>query len=85
MNGAQEAFELVAYRDVAAAAARPDRDPRVDPQPGDVLAVGDDVREVWERLDGSVEYGFPKKSATRWLPLIRWQSWARNADVRKQA
>lgn len=61
------------------------RDPRVDPQPGDVLAVGDDVREVQDRIGGTVEYGFPKRAAVRMLPLIRWQSWARRADVRKAA
>lgn len=61
------------------------RDPRMDPQPGDVLAVGNDVREVWERVGGNVEYGFPRRAATRWLPLMRWQTWARHADVRKVA
>lgn len=59
------------------------RDPRVDPQPGDVLVCGSDAREVWERIGGSVEYGFPGKAATRWLSLIQWQRWARLADVKK--
>lgn len=61
------------------------RDPRLDPQPGDVLAVGTDVREVWDRVNGRIEYGFPNKGATRWLTLIRWQTWARHADVQKRA
>lgn len=61
------------------------RDPREDPQPDDVLAVGGDVRVVWDRVGGSVEYGFPGKSATRWLTLIQWQRWARLAEVRKVA
>lgn len=78
-----EAFRLAeespdVYRDEP----RNARDPREDPQPGDVLAVGNDAREVWERVGGNVEYGFPGKSATRWLPLIRWHTWARNAEVR---
>lgn len=61
------------------------RDPRRDPRPGDVLAVGDDVREVITSIDSHIEYGFPGKAATRWLDSIRWQIWARNADVRKVA
>lgn len=62
-----------------------ERDPRIDPQPGDVLACGSDAREVWERIDGRVEYGFPGRTATRWFSLIQWQRWARNADVKKVA
>lgn len=61
------------------------RDPRVDPQPGDVLAAGSDVREVFERISGRIEYGFPKRAASRWLSLIQWQRWARDADVKKVA
>ena len=61
------------------------RNPRQNPQPGDVLAIGADVREVWDRVGVSIEYGFPGKAATRWLPLIRWQVWARFAEVRKAA
>lgn len=68
-----------------AEAELPVRDPRMDPQPGDVLAVGSDVREVWDRVDGRIEYGFPGKAATRWLTLILWQTWARHADVQKVA
>jgi hypothetical protein len=62
-----------------------DRDPSQNPQPGDVLAKGDDVREVFDRVGDRIEYSFPGKSATRWLPLIRWQAWARTAEVRKVA
>lgn len=62
------------------------RDPRTDPQSGDVLAVDHDAREVVARLqDSAVEYGFPGKAATRVLNLLQWQIWARNADVRKVA
>jgi len=61
------------------------RDPRTDPQPGDVLVVDRDVREVLDRVQDSIEYGFPNRAATRWLPLIRWQAWARLADVKKVA
>lgn len=61
------------------------RDPRTDPQPGDVVACDNDAREVWDRIDNSIEYGFPGKSATRWLSLIQWQRWARLADVKKVA
>lgn len=80
-----DGFALTGQRDVEAATADPLRDPRRDPQPGDVLAVGADVREVWDRVGDRIQYGFPGKSATRWLPLIRWQTWARTADVRTQA
>jgi hypothetical protein len=43
------------------------------------------VREVFDRVGDRIEYSFPGKSATRWLPLIRWQAWARTAEVRKVA
>jgi hypothetical protein len=66
-------------------AAKTNRDPRKDPQPGDVLAIGNDVREVWKRVNGQIEYIFPRKDASRWLSLIQWQAWARNAEVRKVA
>jgi len=61
------------------------RDPRIDPQPGDVLVVDRDQREVLDRVQDSIEYGFPNRAASRWLPLIRWQVWARHAEVRKVA
>lgn len=62
------------------------RDPRTDPQCGDVLAVDHDAREVVARLqDSAVEYGFPNKAATRVLNLLQWQIWARKADVLKVA
>lgn len=57
------------------------RDPRRNPQPGDVLAHGRDVREVFARVGQRVEYGFPRKAATRWLDLLGWQAWARDAEV----
>lgn len=62
-----------------------ERDPRKDPRVGDMLAVGRDVREVVGRIQDSIEYGFPNRSATRYLPLMMWQVWARKADVRKAA
>lgn len=77
--------EIDVARDTVAYRGEPARDPRTDPQPGDVLAVDGDVREVLQVAHGSVEYGFPGKSATRWLHAIRWQVWARNAEVRKVA
>lgn len=61
------------------------RDPRIDPQPGDVLVVDRDQREVLDRVQDSIEYGFPNRAASRWLPLIRWQAWARRAEVKKVA
>lgn len=83
-----EVFELMGAEGFAEAATRetdPTRDPRTDPQPGDILAVGTDVREVYQVAHGSVEYGFPGKTASRWLHAIRWQVWARTAVVRKVA
>lgn len=59
------------------------RDPRKDPQRGDILVVDGDVREVVDRVQDSIQYGFPNRAGTRWLPLIQWQAWARLADVRK--
>lgn len=63
----------------------PNRDPRRKPQPGDVFAVGADVREVLQCWHGRIEYGFPGKAATRSMPRILWDAWARNADVQKVA
>jgi len=91
---ADQAFEL---EPVTAEAAfedslRNNRDPRKDPQPGDVLAIGTDVREVWERIalhgpdkPTTVQYGFPGKSATRYMRIDMWRVWARNAEVKKVA
>jgi hypothetical protein len=76
MDGGMDGTESVSSRE---------RDPRVDPQPGDVLALDRDVRQVIDRVQDSIEYGFPSRAATRWLPLIRWQAWARLADVKKVA
>lgn len=85
---AESAFTLDAWEPFepdADAAARANRDPRVDPQPGDIVAVDRDVREVIDRVQDSIEYGFPNRFASRWLPLIRWQAWARLGDVKKVA
>lgn len=81
----RNAFALTHEPDTAEPARDGARDPRRNPQPGDVLAAGVDVREVFTRLGSRVEYGFPRKSATRWLDLLGWQAWARNADVRSVA
>ncbi len=59
------------------------RDPRLNPEPGDVLRVGAEEREVVDVRDNRVEYGFPNRAATRWLSLVAWQVWARHADVVK--
>lgn len=61
------------------------RDPRTDPQPGDVLAIDGDVREVLQCWHGRIEYGFPGKAATRSMPRVLWDVWARNAEVRRVA
>jgi hypothetical protein len=87
-NYSADHFELNASSDYGLEptnAASINRDPRTDPQPGDVLAIGDDVREVITAIGSHVEYGFPGKAATRWLDSIRWMLWARNADVQKVA
>lgn len=80
-----EALVLDGSMDASESVASAQRDPCIDPQPGDVLAVGNDVREVQDRLGGSVQYGFPRRAATRTLSLLGWQAWARLADVRKVA
>lgn len=61
------------------------RDPRMDPRPGDVLAIRTDVRAVRGRSGARVDYGFPTSDAVRSLPLLSWQSWARNAVIREVA
>ena len=65
--------------------SRRERDPRMDPQPGDILVVDRDQREVIDRVQDSIEYGFPNRCASRWITLIRWQVWARHAEVKKAA
>lgn len=77
-----DVFELVGAEDLVDA-RETDRDPRKNPHPGDILAVDGDVREVLDRIGDRVEYGFPRRAASRWLPLIRWQAWARLAVVQK--
>lgn len=86
MHADAEAFALTEHEGFADADARDAaHDPRMDPQPGDVLGVDKDVREVIDRVGDRVEYGFPRRAATRWLTLIRWQVWARHAEVLAQA
>lgn len=80
-----EALVLDGSMDGAESVSSPQRDPCIDPQPGDVLAVDRDVREVVDRFGNTVQYGFPGRAATRGLSLIGWQAWARLADVRKVA
>lgn len=69
----------------SACAGVDDRDPRLDPRAGDVLAVRSDVRCVLDRDDYRITYTFPHKSAERSIPLVVWQAWARAAEVRESA
>lgn len=55
------------------------RDPRVDPQPGDAVTVGDETREVERIASGRVYYSWPGKVAVRSLFLASWAQWAANA------
>lgn len=66
-------------------AEEPDRDPTTTPEPGDVLCVGADQREVVDVMGDRIEYGFPGRAAKCWLSLFEWQRWARKADVVKVA
>jgi hypothetical protein len=53
-----------------------ERDPRVDPRPGDVLRGGGLRREV---IDLGDVYGAPYQE---WL--AKWREWAANAEVVKR-
>ena len=55
------------------------RDPRIDPQQGDRVTVGNETREV-ERVDGDrVIYSWPGKVAVRTMYIDAWRAWASNA------
>lgn len=62
-----------------------ERDPRVDPRPGD--KVGDRhvvSRCSYERSQDGIGYRTPE--GFRWTtPLSRWQTWAKNLEVLKHA
>lgn len=74
-------FDRVVER--AECTREPLRDPRKDPQPGDILRVRGDQREVVDRMQDRIEYGFPNRAASRWIALWQWQAWARTAEVVK--
>ncbi|NII74232.1 hypothetical protein FHW84_002817 [Dyella sp. SG562] len=52
------------------------RDPRVDPQTGDLVTVDGETREVEMVRDGRVYYSWPGKVTVRSLFPEGWKSWA---------
>jgi hypothetical protein len=59
------------------------RDPRTNPQKGDVLrkgAVKRTVMEIEPAWSGRVRY-MTNAGAGRRVPLASWQAWARDAEV----
>lgn len=57
------------------------RDPRIDPQPGDSVTVDGETREVEAVRDGRIYYSWPGKIAVRSLFEASWRSWADKASV----
>ena len=61
--------------------AKPTRDPRTDPRPGDVIARAGRPRTVVYRSQwGTVIYDTRKQSQLR-CTLATWKKWARGAEV----
>lgn len=60
------------------------RDPRVDPRPGDVLAVGNDRRKVTGTAKGAVwiDTGNGRYAGRT---IGQWRKWAKKAVVRRAA
>ena len=63
-----------------------DRDPRVDPRPGDVVRKGRITRFVTEGYRGRIVYAkrvseVPRASGSFSCWITTWQDWARNATV----
>lgn len=57
------------------------RDPRIDPQPGDSVTVDGETREVETVRDGRIYYSWPGKLAVRSLFPAGWQTWAAQATT----
>lgn len=56
------------------------RDPRLDPQHGDTVTVGNETREV-ESVNGDrVIYSWPGKVAVRTMYIDAWRAWAASAS-----
>lgn len=66
------------------------RDPRIDPQPGDVLArQGRDYKTlrrsvVWRRLE-RVRFKSGDSATEREVYLVSWMEWSREADIIRTA
>lgn len=66
-----------------------DRDPRVDPQPGDVVTGINggrlERRTVIERIPNFVLYTRGRSGGAKWVTsihnLVEWKEWSRKADV----
>ena len=57
------------------------RDPRLEPQKGDVLKRKRLMRKVTQIEKGRVFYTFPDGTNPRECYLATWQAWAANAEV----
>ncbi len=65
-----------------------DRDPKIDPQVGDVLNKGGIRRRMTKRLGGEVKYTriMPSGSVREgWCFITTWKAWAKDAVVEKAA
>lgn len=62
------------------------RDPRVDPQRGDVLVTAFRTRRVierrWDTAEPTVDYSCPNGSWAR-VTIRAWRTWAKKARVEK--
>ena len=58
------------------------RDPKIDPQPGDILACFGMVRTVTKRMGGEVRYTRPAAGGKTFKGacfVTTWKAWAKNA------
>lgn len=59
------------------------RDPRVDPQPGDVLRRGEKQIMIHAVEHGHVYFGNTEQLVGRWIEIDRFREDAKEAEVRE--
>jgi hypothetical protein len=57
------------------------RDPRKDPQPGDIIRKGNKQRKVVTVYGNDIWYDVPGSTVRKLCWITTWRVWARGADV----
>lgn len=85
-GGARQDIQFVFFKRKSTVTAIDERDPRIDPQPGDVL-VGDGGyrRYIVKRRGKYVVYEVYGLSGLRIQRVTRFQLWAKTAEVMRRA